>query len=163
MSTDLLAKVDAILEKSRKLAADNNEPNWHRSVNDRPESYTYPSHAYVEPKSHFEPRNSNKSKIFAAMADREKLLAYPKQNIAETPTLMTPNTMVADLASLAARYNSELEKSSNQSYRNKVDLETLEGIRNDLRMKTEILDRKVNNEGQRLIEKETSLSKVDYI
>ena len=161
-SNDLLAKVDAILEKSRKLAADTNEPNWHKSINEKHDMENARYQVYNDPKLNADTRTSNRTKIFAAMADRESLpTPKPSPQVAvEHKHIATPNAMTADLASLAARYSAELEKTSSQSYRNKVDIETLESARNDYKMKTEILERRLTNEAQRLMEKESTLSKV---
>ena len=159
-SGDLLAKVDAILEKSRKLAADPRETKIPKYAFERPEADMGRYQVFGEPNMNTEARTTNRSKIFAAMADHKPMTSQAPMR--ETQPLNTPNAMAADLVSLAARYSTELQKTAAQGYRNKVDLETLESARNDWRMKAEILERRLTNEGQRLIEKEATLSKVDH-
>lgn len=66
----------------------------------------------------------------------------------------------ANLVSLASRYSTCLEQSSSLSYRQKVELEQLESARNDLRMKVDILDKKLGAEAVRMVEREAALSKV---
>lgn len=66
----------------------------------------------------------------------------------------------ANLVSLASRYSTCLEQSSSLSYRQKVELEQLESSRNDLRMKVDILDKKLGGEAVRMVEREAALSKV---
>lgn len=177
-SSALLAKVDAILEKSRKFKSDPKEPDWHKSIPKAEDPGTphfdgTPARITVAGTSSNLKSIANKSKIFAAMMDRPELAkqsdasnVYDHQQEAGQPlkggSSQSVNMYSADIASLAARYSSNIDTTMNISYKQKVELEELESRRNDLKLKTEILEKRLNAESQKLTEREISLSKVEY-
>lgn len=171
-SSALLAKVDAILEKSRKFKADPKEPEWHTSLPKGQDMGTPNFEGLRHLNTMPTPRVSqlktaNKNKIFAAMMEHPEFTKSPEPEYNyEQPHKLpnrdfhTNNTISADIAGLAARYSSNIDTTMNLSYKQKVELEELESRRNDLKLKTEILEKRLNAESQKLTEKEVSLTKV---
>lgn len=204
--SELLSKVDALLERSRKFKLEGRtglvvptatNTNLSYSASCCPGGGVFPSpdimHS-IENKGIGQAdvlAKQNRAKIMAAMSqgdyawtggtgtasssshyntEKERLQSAangarrPSENLPRGPVLSelrTPAKAVdSDLIGLAARYGNEIDVTLNLSYRQKVELEELESLRNDLRMKNEILEKKLHSEAQRLLEKEVSLSKV---
>lgn len=171
-SSALLAKVDAILEKSKKFRSEPSEPDWHQSVNkdgrdDLNQFECLQARNTIGANRESGIKGTNKTKIFAAMMDQiPSSQQQPPESKPIEPTsksltsVVSPNTLSADIASLASKYSSSIDITMSLSYKQKVELEELESRKNDIKLKAEILEKRLNAETQKLTEKEICLTKV---
>ncbi len=157
-NSELLSRVDAILEKSRKLREEGG------GLAERPGESAGHSRSLGETGS----AKVSKGKIFAAMASPPIVVKYSDKSDfpAELQTghswraAGSITAVDADLISLAARYSGSLETSAALGYKQKLELEELESRKSDSKMRSDILQKKLESESARLLEKEISLSKV---
>ena len=175
-NTELLSRVEAILEKSRKIREEGLGTGPELAARRDHESHSGPANQpWSDSRLAQEQGGSRVSKgqIFAAMMSPPIVIKYSERSEfagAGSSNYSQPEyfsrgagkvaAVDADLISLAARYSGDLETSASLGYKQKVELEELESRKNDLKMRSDFLQKKLESESARLLEREISFSKV---